>query len=214
MAWSTIAHSKGNKLSDVIIGLLVDRSGSMFGIWDDAVGGANGFIEEQSDVEGRAFLFLSVFDTEYVRVVSGDLINNVKNPLVGVAPRGATALRDATAKLIQDIEREQRYAQYAPQDVVVAVMTDGYENASKEWTNESLTQLIRRKEQDGWKFIYLGANQDAWATGTSLGFSSDSTFNWAATSEGSRAAYSNLSGSIRSYRETGDATQLENAGRS
>lgn len=199
-------------MSDVIIGLLVDRSGSMHGIWDDAVGGANAFIEEQAGVDGRAYLFLSAFDTEYTRVVNGRLVNEVREPLTGIMPRGGTALRDATAKLIQDIEREQRYSQYAPQDVVVAVITDGYENASKEWTAEALSSLIKRKEEDGWKFIYLGANQDAWSTGVSLGFSGASTFDWAATSEGSRAAYTSLSSSIRSYRETGDVTQLENSG--
>ncbi|WP_197510642.1 hypothetical protein [Tessaracoccus coleopterorum] len=51
-------------------------------------------------------------------------------------------------------------------------MTDGHENASKEWTHPAVKALIEQQEGSwSWTFSYLGANQDAIEVGASIGIS-------------------------------------------
>ena len=196
-------------MDDIIIGLLVDRSGSMTGIWDDTVGGAEDFINEQKKQEGRAFLYMSVFDNEYTPLVTGRSIDEVDGKVLDVVrPRGSTALLDATARLINNIERDQKIAMSPPTDVVVAIMTDGFENSSREQTSETIKELIKAKEAEGWQFLYMGANQDAWSVGQGYGIGH--TVNWQADGAGTRSAYSGMSASISTYRSTRDASALDN----
>jgi hypothetical protein len=59
--------------------------------------------------------------------------------------------------------------------VIAVILTDGYENMSREVTKEQIADLISSKEADGWTLIYMGANQDAWGESAGLGFSSTSS---------------------------------------
>lgn len=59
--------------------------------------------------------------------------------------------------------------------VMCVIVTDGLENSSKRVSQEQLQGLIREREADGWTFIYLGANQDAWDAGATYGFSGGAT---------------------------------------
>jgi uncharacterized protein YegL len=75
--------------------------------------------------------------------------------------------------------------------VLAVVVTDGLENASVEYTKDQLSALIKEREAAGWTFIYLGANQDAWATTTSLGYSggaSGQSVTYTSTPAGTRSA--------------------------
>ena len=75
--------------------------------------------------------------------------------------------------------------------VLAVIFTDGYENSSIEITGKQLSNMISNREKEGWTFIYLGANQDAWSTGRGYGFSGQATgsiLNFAATPVGTSSA--------------------------
>ena len=149
---------------------LLDRSGSMHSIVDDTVGGFDAFIAEQRSTAGECRVTLAQFDDHYEEVYADRPVADV--PSLALQPRGTTALLDSVARLVMDagqrlaaLPEDQR-----PGTVVVGIMTDGLENASREWTHPQVKQLIERQTRDyGWQFLYLGADQDAVEVGMSIG---------------------------------------------
>ncbi len=153
---------------------LLDRSGSMQSIVEDTVGGFDAFIAEQRKVTagapGECRVTLAQFDDSYEEVYADRPIADV--PSLVLQPRGTTALLDSVARLINDagarlaaMPEDQR-----PGTVVVGIMTDGLENASREWSHAQVKQLIERQTNDyAWQFLYLGADQDAVEVGMSIG---------------------------------------------
>ena len=149
---------------------LLDRSGSMQTIVDDTVGGFDAFIAEQRKSPGECRVTLAQFDDHYEEVYADRPIADV--PSLVLQPRGTTALLDSIARLVIDagkrlatLPEDQR-----PGTVVVGIMTDGMENASREWAHPQIKQLIEKQTQDyQWQFLYLGADQDAIEVGMSIG---------------------------------------------
>jgi hypothetical protein len=149
---------------------LLDRSGSMQSIVDDTVGGFDAFIAEQRKSGGECKVTLAQFDDAYEEVYADRPIADV--PSLVLQPRGTTALLDSIGRLIG--EAGQRLA-VLPEDrrpgtVVVGIMTDGMENASREWSHPRVKALIEQQTRDyQWQFLYLGADQDAIEVGASIG---------------------------------------------
>lgn len=153
---------------------LLDRSGSMQSIKTDTEGGFAAFIDEQRAAEGSCRVTLAQFD-QYYDEVYADLDVAAVGPLQ-LQPRGSTALLDAIGRLVTDAGARLAALPDAerPGTVIVAVMTDGYENASKEWTHAAIKSLVEQQTtQYGWQFMYMGADQDAIEVGASLGVSAD-----------------------------------------
>jgi len=149
---------------------LLDRSGSMESIRTDIVGGFDGFIAEQRRQPGQCRVSLSQFDDEYTEVYADRPISEV--PSLVLQPRGMTAMLDAIGRLI--VASGQRLAalpeQQRPGTVIVGIMTDGLENASREYTRAQVRSMIQRQTGEfDWTFLYMGANQDAVEVGTGLG---------------------------------------------
>lgn len=152
------------------ITLVVDRSGSMGAIRDDAQGGVNAFIARQVQEPGEALLTLVQFDTQYEFVHRGVPIGQV--PPYSLEPRGSTALLDAVGRAIN--ETGSRLAAIAepqrPGLVIFMVVTDGQENSSHEFTKAQVKQLIEHQQSVyNWHFTFLAANQDAFAEAGGLG---------------------------------------------
>ena len=172
------------------IGVLVDRSGSMQACKDDMEGGLNAFIEEQAQQPGHAELSLAQFDTEYE--VVHDFIAIQKAPKYELMPRGRTALLDAMAYFIIHVGEQLAALPESdrPGTVIVNIVTDGLENASREWTDKSRVKelVAHQKRKYGWKFIFLGANMDAVDEGDSLGIAADASLTW--SPDNARVAYS------------------------
>ena len=149
---------------------LLDRSGSMNSIVGDTVGGFDAFIAEQRKSTGECRITLAQFDDHYEEVYADRPIADV--PSLVLQPRGTTALLDSIARLVMDagqrlaaLPEDQR-----PGTVVVGIMTDGMENASREWAHPQIKQLIEKQTQEyQWQFLYLGADQDAVEVGMSIG---------------------------------------------
>lgn len=152
------------------ITLVVDRSGSMRSVQEDAEGGVNSFIEKQAQEPGEALLTLVQFDTEYEFVHKGLPIEQA--PKYELEPRGMTALIDAVGRAIN--ETGQRLAKMNEQDrpglVIFVIMTDGLENSSHEFTKVQVKQRIEEQQSKyNWHFTFLGADQDAFAEAGGLG---------------------------------------------
>ncbi len=152
------------------ITLVVDRSGSMEGIKADAEGGINSFIKKQAKLPGEALLTLVQFDGEYEFIHNGVNIKEV--PTYTLTPRGSTALLDAVGRAVNETGERLRKLpeEQRPGLVICVIVTDGGENASREFTRERVRQMI--EEQQGkynWQFTFLAANQDAFAAGASIG---------------------------------------------
>ena len=113
---------------------------------------------------------LAQFDNHY-EVVYADRPRR-RRAALDLQPRGSTALLDAMGRLITDAGA--RLAALAederPGTVIVAIMTDGHENASREWTHPAIKALVEQQtEAYGWQFLYMGADQDAIEVGASIG---------------------------------------------
>ncbi|NDJ91792.1 vWA domain-containing protein [Mycolicibacter kumamotonensis] len=178
---------------------LLDRSGSMQSIKTDVVGGFDAFIAEQRTAEGRCAVTLTQFDHKYEVVYSGVPIEDV--PSLNLQPRGRTALLDSMGTLITDTAAQIDALDEAdrPGTVIVAIMTDGHENASSEWRRPDIKALVEQQTNaHGWEFLYLGADQDAVEIGRGLGVKDGQSLTYA--KDRSREAMAAAAGNIRAYR--------------
>lgn len=188
------------------ITLVVDRSGSMGAIRNDAQGGINTLIDEQKKVPGKATVTLYQFDDRYERVYGPVDVKDA--PAYGLVPRGSTALLDATQKAIAETGEFLRNLPEAlrPAQVKFIVVTDGQENASVEATANSVKEAIAHQETHyKWEFIYIGSDmkgiQDAQ---TRFGFAN--TVQYANTAGSTRAMYAGVAKGITNSRMTGEST--------
>ncbi|MET9222416.1 vWA domain-containing protein [Streptomyces sp. NPDC003300] len=161
------------------IAIVLDRSGSMQKVKTDTEGGLAAFLEAQADAPGETTVSLYQFDDQYEAVYENKTLTDV--PAYRLVPRGATALFDAVGRTVNAVG-EQLVAQPEadrPGEVVVVILTDGQENASREFTGQSVKASVTRQQDNyGWKFVFLGADQDAFEAGGSLGIDRDSTLSY------------------------------------
>src|SRR5574343_68862 len=133
-------------LSEIVC--VIDRSGSMRSIVNDAIGGLNTFIESQKNVPGEANMTIVLFDHEYLVSHNGVNIKLVQPFTTDTyVPRGTTALLDAIGRAITTVgERlNNTKEEDKPEKVIVAILTDGYENASREYTNSKINEMINHQ---------------------------------------------------------------------
>lgn len=166
--------------------LILDRSGSMATIKEDTVGGVNTFIEDQKKEPGKAKLTLVKFDHEYEVVLDRVKLSKVEK--IDLEPRGSTALLDAIGKTINSVPEKD-----LDKNNIFVIVTDGMENASIEFNNEQIRQLIEDRQNRGWTFIYLGANQDSFAVAGNMGILSSNVSNYATTTADILDKYKNVS---------------------
>lgn len=179
--------------------LVIDRSGSMQSIREDAQGGINTLVQDQAKVPGVITVSLYQFDTEYEKVYGP--INAVDAPTYNLNPRGGTALLDSmgraindTGKFLRDLPENER-----PNKVIFAVVTDGGENSSREYKLNTIKNMV--EEQEGkysWEFVYIGTNVNAFDEGMSMGMST--TVQYANTGASTRGAYAAFSSSLTDSR--------------
>jgi hypothetical protein len=188
---------------------IIDVSGSMASIADDAIGGYNTFLKEQQEVEGAARMTLALFDHEYQLLYAGRAIAEAE-PLTTqtYVPRGSTALLDAIGRTLNE-QGARIAAEGWAEKVIVCINTDGQENQSREFNAAVIKDLVTQREAEGWSFVFLAANQDAFATAAFYGISAAHTQNFASSSEGTAQAYTSMSNTTRSLRTTTAAVATE-----
>jgi uncharacterized protein YegL len=190
-------------ITEIVV--VLDRSGSMVDIQGDMVGGLKQFISDQQKCDGKANFTLVQFDTEYETVYEGVDIQDVNE--ISLVPRGWTALLDAIGRTIE--ETSNRLAKIDPdRKVVFVIITDGLENSSKEFDKSTILEKIKHFEQvHSWKFIYLGANQDAIKEGTSLGINYQNCSNF--TPDNLDIVLCSASEQVTAYRLAKDPNEKE-----
>ena len=187
------------------IAFVLDRSGSMAGLAESAVAGFNAFLRDQQSSPGQARLTLVLFDDEYLVPADALPIAEVV-PLDATTyvPRGSTALLDAIGRTIDDLGRRLAATPEPerPAKVIVAILTDGYENASQKYTPADVGARIRRqRDQYGWHFLFLGANQDAIATAAKLSIAAHDAATFQADAAGASASFKSTSRKVFAVRE-------------
>lgn len=144
---------------------ILDGSGSMGSVAGEAINGFNYFIEEQKAI-GEANITVVWFDDKFDIAYEGKL--SEMNPLNEWQVRGMTALNDAIGKTFAHVK--DRFNKEKPEKVVMAIQTDGEENASKEYTVNQVKELIKEHESKyAWNVIFLGAGLDAAKQSIALG---------------------------------------------
>jgi hypothetical protein len=181
---------------------ILDRSGSMSSIMNDSIGGFNTFLNQQKELPDEATITVALFDDKYELLYDNVDIKKAKE-LTSAEwyPRGTTALYDAIGKTINTEKANfSKLGDEKPSKVLVCVVTDGYENASKEFNINNIKSLIKDCEKQDWNFIYLAANQDAFSVGSSFGISGSNTFTYTASGMGVMAMSDTLSDATTTYR--------------
>ena len=183
---------------------IVDRSGSMESILDDAIGGFNTFLRSQQAQPGEAKLSLILFDHEYQIVHQAVDIQQVKLlDRETYVPRGMTVLLDAVGKTIDAVgERLAATPENErPSQVIVSILTDGYENASQTYSKPKVAEMIQHQtEKYNWAFEFQAANMDAFAAAKELSIAQDHVVQFEATGEGVREAFAQQSQRVSAMR--------------
>lgn len=183
---------------------ILDRSGSMAGLESDTIGGFNSVLTKQKTEDGDANITTILFDDKYE--VLHDRYNLLKISNITDKEyfvRGTTALLDAIGKTINKMANVQKYASddEGAEKVMVVIITDGMENASREYSYNQIKKMIdRQKEKYGWEFIFLGANIDAVEIAGRFGITEDRAANYHADSEGTMLNYEAISETVSMVR--------------
>lgn len=169
-----------------ILGVVLDESGSMNTIKDRVIAGYNEYFNGlRRDPSSDYLVTLVKFDAmppEPNCRVQYNLKAIQEAPDLNSAnyqPRGSTPLYDAIGETIRQIEKEASRTGYP---VLLVINTDGQENASREFNQDSIAKLIKEKEATGkWTFVYLGADQNAWAHAQKMGMSAGNTVSYSSS---------------------------------
>jgi uncharacterized protein YegL len=169
----TVKDVNGN-LTEIIF--VLDKSGSMWDVKSDTIGGFNQFVEDQKKLPGEALFTFITFDTTYNKVSEGALLESVV-PLNENTynPSGGTALYDAVNRAIGDTVTRHNDAKTedTPGKVIMVVLTDGEENSSREVRDlKKISEMVKEREKLGWEVVFLGADLADWkGMGSGMGFS-------------------------------------------
>jgi Mg-chelatase subunit ChlD len=193
------------------IAVLLDRSGSMESIKAETISGFNFFLNEQKKSGANASLTLVQFDTQATEVV------HENRPIQSVPeltaetyqPRGGTPLLDALGETIISTGRTLEVIPEAnrPDKVVFVIITDGQENSSHRFKNVQVKEMVEHQTSVyKWQFIYLGANQDAFAEAGNMGIAVAQAANF--TPANLPAAFAVATENVAAFRRSNDVASL------
>lgn len=175
--------------------LIVDRSGSMAQILDDAQGGIDTFIDEQKKA-GEANLTLVEFDNEHNTVY--ERVPLMHAPQYKLHPRGSTSLLDAIGKTMNTYRDVNTTGKK-----IAVIVTDGFENSSIEWNRDTVMNLVSDLRKEEWEFVFLAANEDAIQDAMSWGMKMDSSIHYNSAKDGSSTAAYNVAATYTTSLRSG-----------
>lgn len=197
--------------STMRVSIIQDKSTSMVGRTDATISGYNEYIADlkADPPEGveDITLTLTQFNTGASVVFRNRKLSKVSKLNRGsYKPGGMTALYDAIGRTISALEEEAS----ADDKVLVLIMTDGQENSSKEYTKDSIRELIEDKQDEGnWTFVFIGADLDAMGEGGAIGIRRGNTFSFTGTAQGYADTYSGMTVATRSLASSGDSATAD-----
>lgn len=178
-------------MSKLKLFIILDKSGSMSSVDTATISGLNEYLQTLRQDKSDYQVSLTLFDTVVRTLFEGKNIKDV-TPLTrdDYTPSGMTALLDAVGSVVTEAKSSVKKTEKA----LVCIMTDGYENSSREWNQKSLSKLINELEKSGnWTFTFLGANQDSWDTAQAMGFKNQGNVaNYRATNLGMAAGFDSM----------------------
>lgn len=181
----------------------------MQGLEADTIGGFNSVLKEHKKMEGNAVVTTVLFDDKIDVICDRKDIKKVQ-PISGKEyfVRGCTALLDAVGSTIDNISKVQKNLpkHHRAKNVAFVITTDGFENASKEYSYEKVRRMIEKKQGKGWDFIFMGANIDAVAEAGRLGIAEDHAATYLADSLGTSAVFESMAHATCSLRENDEIT--------
>ena len=213
---------------DTELVFILDKSGSMHHLTDDTIGSFNSVIEEQKKTEtnGNVYVTTVMFSDTHTKIHNRKNLNDI-SPITRkeYSPGGCTALLDAVGDTINELSNRQKCCNCckccecrhckSKNKVMFVIITDGCENASKEFKKDQVKKLIEDKQtNDKWEFIFLGANIDSVSAAGNIGIDAKYARDFTASSEGIKNACELASRSISQFRENKeidlDKTEQEN----
>jgi len=151
-------------LTEIVI--ILDESGSMSSCKNDTIGGFNEFLNTQQKIKGKANVTFVKFSDYYKIINDGTPIKNVCHLNEdNYTPSYSTALLDAVGKTFNSVGNRLANTpeNERPEKILVAIITDGYENASKEFNRQQIFDIVKhQREKYNWEIIFIGADIDAW----------------------------------------------------
>lgn len=191
------AQPAAPKTPEVLVNVVLDRSGSMSSCAPGTISGYNEYLKGlRADKTTNYNVTLIQFDSpnagpeltvSYEDRPLKDCPDLTKETY---EPRGMTPLYDAVGECVRKVNANGRA-------VMTVIITDGMENASHEFTQASIKDLIKQKESEGWKFVFLGANIDSYQVGGSMGVASSNIANYVQGNE--NALYSSMVDATKGY---------------
>ena len=160
-----------NKTQQTVVAFVLDESYSMLKVAHDTVDGFNDYMDALKKDPSQTILHLMTFNSVNVGVpYNFEDISEVSDlDILDYRPDGNTPLLDAVGTTIKETEKFLEVSNLDDPQVLVTIMTDGWENDSRAYTHESITQMISEKESMGWEFTYLGAAVSSWSEANRLG---------------------------------------------
>lgn len=182
-----------------LIVTVLDRSGSMASLRTDMQGGFDSFVAKQKALPGECLVSLYQFDDQYDVVYEMRPIALV--PKLSLEPRGGTALLDAVSRTIGHVGSQLRALpeRERPAAVIVMIITDGHENASREATYALVaSQVATQTQAYHWQFVYLGADANALDEARGMGIRAAAMY--VNSAQGVGSMYKGTGSAVASYR--------------
>lgn len=186
---------------------VLDRSGSMYSLIGDTVGGFNSMLAKQKKQDGDAYVSTVLFSDESSVLhdrVPLEKVKELTNDDYTVG--GCTALLDAIGDAVHHIGNVHKYAREedVPEHTVFVIITDGMENASRKYSADRVRNMIeRQREKYGWEFLFLAANIDAVSTARRFGIREECAVNYHADVKGTAVVYDAVSAAVCCARKMG-----------
>jgi hypothetical protein len=158
---------------------LLDETGSMESYKEATINGFNEYLQSLKKDGEDTFFTLTRFNSDKIETpYSAVPISEVEKLSEETYRPGAmTPLYDAIAKTVRKTEEALASKRSKPK-ILFVIQTDGLENASREYDRRAIFRMIEAKKVENWMFVYLGADQDAWDVGTSIGIPGSNTMNY------------------------------------
>lgn len=174
------------------IALVLDASGSMDNIRRETIDSLKNFFASFKSSEGKTLLDVWQFNEKASHLVDGADINGSASALLeSYNPSGCTALHDAVCIAIDELGKKfaAMREEDRPDGVIFAILTDGEENASTDFTAADVkNRIAHQSEKYNWQFRFLAANQDAITAGSELGIHASHCADFVATCAGMKMA--------------------------
>ena len=201
-----MAEEKTNGQTELVF--ILDRSGSMSGLESDTIGGFNGMLTQHRSEGGDVLVSTVLFDHE--NEVIHDRVRIAEVPTLTdkeYYTRGCTALLDAMGDGIRHIKNVHKYArpEDRPARTMFIITTDGMENSSTRYTADQVRAMVKKQEkEEGWEFVFLGANIDAVQVAGGLGIRAENAVEFACDVAGVRENFASLGAMTCAFSAMGE----------